>query len=52
MNKNTYRIISRFECCNMTMVTVIMDSGNASVMSERDYNRIIEMERKLRKGIY
>ncbi len=51
MNK-TYRIISRFECCNTTMVTVIIDGENASVMSERDYNRIIETERKYRKEFY
>lgn len=52
MNKHEYTIINRFECCGNAMVTVIMDRGNASVMSERDYNRIIEMERKLRRGIY
>ena len=49
---NTYKIISRFECCNVTMVTVIINEGNASVMSEREYNRIIETERKYRKGLY
>lgn len=34
------------------MVTVIMDRGNASVMNERDYNRIIETERRYRREIY
>lgn len=50
MNKYVYTIVDRFECCGNTMVTVIMDKGNAAVMSERDYNRIIETERKHRKG--
>ena len=52
MNKHKYKIIDRFECCGNTMVTVIMDRGNVSVMNERDYNRIIEKERKNRRGIY
>ena len=52
MNKHKYTIVNRFECCGNTMVTVIMDRRNASVMSERDYNRIIETERKHRKEFY
>ena len=52
MNEHKYTIVNRFECCGNTMITVIMDRGNASVMNERDYNRIIETERKYRHGIY
>ena len=52
MNKHKYTIVNRFECCGNTMVTVIMDRGNALVMNERDYNRIIEMERKYGREIY
>lgn len=49
MNNKTYRIISRFECCNTTMVTVIMERGNASVMSEREYNRIMRQKENTEK---
>ena len=52
MNKHKYTIVNRFKCCGNTMVTVIIDRGNASVMNERDYNRIIEIERKHGRGIY
>lgn len=52
MNEHKYTIVNRFECCGNTMITVIMDRGNASVMNERDYNRIIETERKHRREVY
>lgn len=46
MDKNTYKIVSKFECCGKTMVTVIMDEKAACVMPEVEFNRIIEEERK------
>ena len=46
MGKNTYKIISKFECCGRTMVTVIMDKQAVCVMSEIEFNRMIEAERK------
>ena len=49
MDKNTYTVISKFECCGKTMVTVIIKGKAACVMSELEYNRIIEIERKYRK---
>ena len=48
MDKNIYTLISKFECCGKTMVTVIINSRAASVMPELEYNRIIETERKAR----
>ena len=49
MDKNTYTVISKFECCEKVMVTVIIKDRAACVMSELEYNRIIEAERKFRK---
>lgn len=49
MDKNTYTLASKFECCGKTMVTVIIKGRAACVIPELEYNRIIETERKLRK---
>lgn len=48
MDKETYKIISAFECDEKKMLVVGM-SGAACVMSEEDYNRIITEERKYRQ---
>ena len=48
MDKNTYTLVGKFECCRMTMVTVIIEGKAACVMPELEYNRIIEAERKVR----
>lgn len=49
MDKNTYRMINKFECCGMTMLCIIMEGRAACVMTELEYNRIIETERKFRQ---
>lgn len=49
MDKNSYRLINKFECCGKTMVTVIIKGRAACVMPELEYNRIIETERKFRQ---
>lgn len=49
MKKNTYTLLNRFECCGVHMVTIEIKGKAACVMSERDYNRIIETERKFKK---
>ena len=49
MEKNTYKLISRFECCGKAMVTVIMYGKAACVMHEIEFNRMIEVERKYYK---
>lgn len=46
MDKNTYTLKNRFECCGKTMVIVIIEGRAACVMPELEYNRIIENERK------
>ena len=46
MDKNTYTLVDKFECCGKTMVTVIIEGKAACVMPELEYNRIIEAERK------
>lgn len=48
MEKNTYTLLNKFECCGRTMVTVIIDGKAACVMSKREYNRI---NGSLRSGI-
>lgn len=47
--KNTYTLLNKFECCEKVMVTVIVHSKVACVMSVEEYNRIIKTERKYRK---
>ena len=49
MNKNTYTLISKFECCGKMMVTVIIEGRAACVMTELEYNRIIKEEWKFRQ---
>ena len=51
MGKNTYKIISKFECCGVDMVTVIMDGKAACVMPEVEFNRIIEEEWKYNRQV-
>lgn len=49
MEKNTCKLIGKFHCCGNAMVTVIIEKKAACVMSEREFNRIIETERKFRE---
>ena len=49
MDKNTYTLVNKFECCGKTMVTVIIKGKAACVMKELEFNRIIEAERKFRQ---
>lgn len=46
MYKNTYTLVNKFECCGKTMVTVIIKGKAACVMTEMEYNRIIETKKK------
>ena len=49
MDNKTYTLGTKFECCGKTMVTVIINGRAACVMTELEYNRIIETERKYRQ---
>ena len=49
MDNNTYTLVGRFECCGKAIVTVIIKGRAACVMSELEYNGIIEAERKFRQ---
>ena len=49
MEEKIYKLINKFECCGKVMVTVIIKGRAACVMSELEYNRIIEAERKFRQ---
>lgn len=49
MDKNIYTLGKKFECCGKVMVTVIIKSRAACVMTELEYNKIIETERKFRQ---
>lgn len=46
MNEKVYTLVGKFNCCGKMMVTVIIEGRAACVMTELEYNRIIEMERK------
>ena len=39
-------VINKFTCCGKRMVTVIINKKAACIMTESEYNRIIETERK------
>jgi len=52
MDNNIYTLIGKFNCCGVTMVTVIIKGKAACVMPELEYNRIIENERKYNKKGY
>ena len=45
MKKDTYTIMSKFECNGNTMLVVRMN-GAACVIPEIEYNKMIEAERK------
>lgn len=49
MDKSTYTLVNKFKCCGKSMVTVIIKGRAACVMSELEYNKIIETERKFRQ---
>ena len=46
MEKNTYTLVNKINCCGKTMVTVIIKGKAACTMPELEYNKIIETERK------
>lgn len=46
MENNTYTLGKKFVCCGKAMVTVIIEGRAACVMTELEYNKIIETERK------
>ena len=48
MDKKSYTIIDRFNCCNKAMVTVIIDK-NVSVMTESDYNKMLFDEKRRKR---
>lgn len=51
--ENDYKLLNKFECYGETMVTVLVNRRNGNsvcVMPEKDYNRIITIERKCRKS--
>lgn len=52
MDKNTYTLINKFECCGNAMVTVIIKDKATCVMAETEYNRIMAIERKFCKSIF
>lgn len=49
MDKNTYKIINKFNCCGVDMIAVIINGKAACVMPEIEFNRMIEMEWKYNK---
>ncbi len=46
---NNYKVLNKFECYGVTLVTVLVKGRSACVMTENDYNRIITSEQKYRK---
>lgn len=52
MTEEKMVVINKFNCCGKDMVTVIINNKAACVMTEAEYNRIVENERKnLQKNI-
>lgn len=49
MREEKYLVVNKFNCCGRSMVTVIIKDKAACVMSEWEYNMIIEAERKFSK---
>lgn len=49
MDKSAYTLVNKFECCGKAMVTVIIENRAACVMTELEFNRIIEAEWKYRQ---
>ena len=49
MKKNNYKVVSTFNCCGNTMVTVIIKGRAACVMYEFEYRKLIELDRKIGK---
>lgn len=49
MDNNAYTPGKKFECCGNTMATVIIKGRTVCVMTELEYNRIVETERKYRQ---
>lgn len=41
-----YKIINKFECCGRSMVIVIISKRAACVMTELEYNKIMQADRK------
>lgn len=46
MTEEKMVVINKFSCCGKDMVTVIINSKAACVMTQAEYNRIIKNERK------
>lgn len=46
---SVYKLISKFECCGETMATVIIGNKGVSTMPEKDYNWILNKEKRYRK---
>lgn len=46
MDKNTYSLVNKFECCGKMMVTVIIEGKAVCVMFEFEYNRIFGQNKK------
>ena len=42
---DTYKVISKFDCCGKTMVTVIMNMA-ACVMEEKEYRKMVYEEKR------
>ena len=46
---SVYKLIGKFECFGETMVTVTIENKGASTMQEKDYNWILNKEKRYRK---
>lgn len=48
IRNNYYKVVSTFNYCGNTMVTVIIEGKAACVMDEWEYNRIMGIERNMK----
>lgn len=52
MDKNTYTIWNKFKCCGKCYINVIMKGKTACVMTETEYHRMVDVERKFGEKIF
>ena len=43
---DAYKVIDKFDCCGVDMVTVIINKKAVCVMTEIEFDRMIKAERK------
>ena len=51
MDKNTYTLIGRFECCGKTMVTVIIEKTTCIMLENWNIKELLKLRGNLERKI-